>query len=384
MFNNIFDMNRHVFDQKISVIIKKYNDFNENLTNIQNDIFHLNTLHHKFTKNAQKKFNYANYGSYVDDIYFQKIILEKDYKLLRQVNILLSRKLYRDLFKLYHKIIKEIIVVYLEIQEQNKNDQLINNIKGNDIDEVVLELKQKLMRNIKIYKESDISIKYDLNDVNNIYNLIIYKMNDLNKYILELMNFIKTAGKIESDGYLINNFLIGMSGEKEKMKVNQETFKKILNDILDTHLKYVTKYYERSESIANEISESTNKLITSSPSSTSPTQKNLESKKNSAAMLLLGQESFAQSPAKISPEKDTFENEETVEDLTEEVKETFNEAIEEVHEEIAEAIVEGINEVKETLSRSSTATNLTALVSSVAPSPARMMGRVINRKMKRK
>jgi hypothetical protein len=30
-----------------------------------------------------------------------------------------------------------------------------------------------------------------------------------------------------------------MSGEKEKMKVNQETFKKILNDILDTHLKYV-------------------------------------------------------------------------------------------------------------------------------------------------
>lgn len=380
ILNNIFDINRHVFDQKISVIIKKYNDFNENLINIQNDIFHLNTLHHKFTKNSQKKFNYANYGSYVDDIYFQKVILEKDYKLLRQVNILLTRKLYRDLFKLYHKIIKEIIVVYLEIQEQNKNDQLINNIKGDNIDDLVSELKQKLMRNIKIYKESDISVKYDLNDVNNIYNLIIYKMNDLNKYILELMNFIKTAGKIESDGYLINNFLIGMSGEKEKMKVNQETFKKILNDILDTHLKYVTKYYDRSESIANEISESTNKLITSSPSSTSPTQKNLESKKSSAAMLLIG-ESFAQSPAKNTPDKDELnEITEIEEDLTEEIKDK----IDDVQEEIAEAITEGINEVKETLSRSSTATNLTALASSVAPSPARMMGRVINRKMKRK
>ncbi len=261
--SKVIEESKILFNAKMKQLIKKYINLTKNMKNVDNDVIHISALHYKFVKNSDKKAKFTNYGTYIDDIHFQKIILEKDLDVLKEMTNMILRKAYRDLFRLYYKIIKEIIVVYTEIQQNHKQDDLYST-KTKSAIELMSEMKKKLLSNVKIYKESDDKELYSIVDVRNIFNLILQKMDDYDKYINELLSYINKTEQIESDGYLIKNLLISIISEQEKMRVNEELFRKLLDDILDTHLRYITKYSDRSDLLADEIKESTNKIIINS------------------------------------------------------------------------------------------------------------------------
>lgn len=261
--SKLIEESKILFNAKMKQLIKKYINLTKNMKNVDNDVMHISALHYKFVKNSDKKAKFTNYGTYIDDIHFQKIILEKDLDILKEMTNMILRKAYRDLFRLYYKIIKEIIIVYTEIQQNHKQDDLYST-KTKSANELMGEMKKKLLSNVKIYKESDDKELYSIVDVRNIFNLILQKMDDYDKYINELLSYINKTEQIESDGYLIKNLLISIISEQEKMRVNEELFRKLLDDILDTHLRYITKYSDRSDLLADEIKESTNKIIINS------------------------------------------------------------------------------------------------------------------------
>ncbi len=261
--SKIIEESKILFNAKMKQLIKKYINLTKNMKNVDNDIMHISALHYKFVKNSDKKAKFTNYGTYIDDIHFQKVILEKDLDILKEMTNMILRKAYRDFFRLYYKIIKEIIVVYTEIQQNHKNDDLYTN-KVKSAEDMMNEMKKKLLTNVRIYKESDETELYSIVDIRNIFNLIMQRLDEYDKYINELLSYINKTEQIESDGYLIKNLLISIISEQEKMRVNEELFRKLLDDILDTHLRYITKYSDRSDLLADEIKESTNKIIINS------------------------------------------------------------------------------------------------------------------------
>ena len=138
-------------------IYNYYNKTDENLKNMSIDLEKLNNTHLFYIKsiNEENTNTYINsnnfhYSVYIDDIFYQKKILTMEYECMLNINNFNIDKFYRDLYKLYLKIIKLLVNV---IHENNKlvtkiND--IDNIKNNI--ESIEDIRKKFLSDIKSIK----------------------------------------------------------------------------------------------------------------------------------------------------------------------------------------------------------------------------------------
>lgn len=219
--------------QNIAILLGK---LDENISIISNDIEHLDNLHKKITSNSDKKNRFYNYGIYIDDIFFQKRILEKEMLFFKEITMMIKRKLYGDLFRLYIKIIK-----------------LLNDLKYNFSGKSNLSheiIKKELLSDIKIFKELDDNAIYLVDDIIKLYEKIIEKINEIDVHLSDIDKIIENTENTEntehnkSDGNPIQMYLIGLEGEKISIKSETENFKVILNGILEINSKLIQKYID--------------------------------------------------------------------------------------------------------------------------------------------
>ena len=262
-------------------IYNYYNKTDENLKNMSIDLEKLNNTHLFYIKsineeNANTYINSNNfhYSVYIDDIFYQKKILTMEYECMLNINNFNIDKFYRDLYKLYLKIIKLLVNV---IHENNKlvtkiND--IDNIKNNV--ESIEDIRKKFLSDIKIYKESDsINQKFNYDDIKKIFNAINKRNTNINEYIKDIHKHILIVDKKVNKGMLIETFKISFNGNIESLVLEYNLYIKIFESIITNHYNISKKYYIRTKNISDEITfdEDSNKTTDNSSEST-PNNKN--------------------------------------------------------------------------------------------------------------
>jgi hypothetical protein len=264
-------------------IYNYYNKTDENLKNMSIDLEKLNNTHLFYIKsineeNANTYINSNNfhYSVYIDDIFYQKKILTMEYECMLNINNFNIDKFYRDLYKLYLKIIKLLVNV---IHENNKlvtkiND--IDNIKNNV--ESIEDIRKKFLSDIKIYKESDsINQKFNYDDIKKIFNAINKRNTNINEYIKDIHKHILIVDKKVNKGMLIETFKISFNGNIESLVLEYNLYIKIFESIITNHYNISKKYYIRTKNISDEITfdedNNSNKTIDNSSEST-PNNKN--------------------------------------------------------------------------------------------------------------
>lgn len=246
--SSISDGNIHIAE-KLKKLLRNYMNLNTHLDNISDDIKNISSLHVKMTSSVSNREKFYNYGTYIDDILFQKKILTLEYALIKDIHIMLKRKIYGDLFRLYLKILKLIALLqneYTDIKEINISTKNI--------------LQNVLDNNIKIYDELDPLDRYEYKDIINIFKKITVKIDELQVYILKLEKFIKTTDVKNKDGYAINLMIIGLSGEKDKIVIDADAVRDILKETIIGHLRLSEKYLKRAEEISLEIKDNTDEF----------------------------------------------------------------------------------------------------------------------------
>ena len=250
-------------------IYNYYNKTDENLKNMSIDLEKLNNTHLFYIKsiNEENTNTYINsnnfhYSVYIDDIFYQKKILTMEYECMLNINNFNIDKFYRDLYKLYLKIIKLLVNV---IHENNKlvtkiND--IDNIKNNV--ESIEDIRKKFLSDIKIYKESDsINQKFSYDDIKKIFNAINKRNTNIHKHIL-------IVDKKVNKGMLIETFKISFNGNIESLGLEHNLYIKIFESIITNHYNISKKYYIRTKNISDEITFDED----SNSSETTPNNKN--------------------------------------------------------------------------------------------------------------
>ena len=135
-------------ENKFIKIQEYYDKINKNLENMSEDIDKLNNTHKYYLKSATDDIHF-HYSVYIDDIFFQKKILFIEYNCMHDIYHDNINKFYRDLYKLFNKIIKLLISIIYE------NNKLI--LKINDIDNTkfsiqnIDDLKKNILRILKYF-----------------------------------------------------------------------------------------------------------------------------------------------------------------------------------------------------------------------------------------
>jgi hypothetical protein len=259
-----------------NLIIERYKDIDKFIRNIQNDVKKLDDIHHKYIDSDGLES--LNYSTYVDDIKYQLLSINKEYKFLYDIFQSNLNKLYRDLFKLYSKTCKSLISIYIENKDVvfkiwNSTDKVIeesNNYKkikktirhisestrisGSSTEiKIFNEIRKYYFSNVKIFNELQSNVNYDFNDIDNIYNELDKRMNEL-KLSNELIKININDLKVKTDkGILGQTFIIDLNGRINKINVEYKIIINILSSILNIHVKISEKYKNISEIIANSV-----------------------------------------------------------------------------------------------------------------------------------
>ena len=271
---------------EIEVTFNKINNYYEqtshNLENMANDLEKLNNTHLFYIKSISEENsnmylnnNSFHYSVYIDDIFYQKKILSMEYECMLNIYNLNIDKFYRDLYKLYLKIVKLLVNV---IHENNKLITKINgidNVKSNV--QNIEDIRRKFLYDIKIYKESDSFQKFNSDDIKKIFHAIIKRNSDIQEYIKEIRKHISIVDKKVNKGMLIETFKISFNGNIDSLILENNLYSKILESIISNHHNVSKKYYIRTKNISDEVTfdedSSLGKGVTSS-SSTPERKKN--------------------------------------------------------------------------------------------------------------
>lgn len=231
-------MNDPEYNEQINNILNLFTLIDNNVLNIISDIDQLTALHSKLINNSDKKNRFYNYGIYIDDIYFQKKILEKEMNFIKDIHEMCRRKLYGDLFRLYIKIIKLLSNIR---KETSKNDSI----------------SKEYLQNIKIYYEIDQKSQYSIEDILNIYKKINEKIIEISNYISDINKSVSQICEKNNDGYSLQMYIIGLRGEKTSIETEHTNFKTVLEGIIEINRNILEKYVQRSKNISNEIDDNT-------------------------------------------------------------------------------------------------------------------------------
>lgn len=224
-------------------IIQNYRLIQDNLNNTLEDIEKLEKVHHIFVSNAENKLRFHEYGTYVDDIYFQINLLKLEYQCQITIQHLNINKLYKDLFRLFNRLIKKLISMKFE------------NAHGNDFHKMKDRIQQERKNYfIKIKPFNEISENFiHIDECLVIYSEIDLRISDFQNAVDEMIQSIRDADEQRHDGVLLQTFLISLKSEKEKAEIEHYHYKKLLIGILNSHLEISNKYLERTTQISKEI-----------------------------------------------------------------------------------------------------------------------------------
>ena len=115
------------------------------------------------------------------------------------------------------------------------------------------EIRKYYFSNVKIFNELQSNVNYDFNDIDNIYNELDKRMNEL-KLSNELIKININDLKVKTDkGILGQTFIIDLNGRINKINVEYKIIINILSSILNIHVKISEKYKNISEIIANSV-----------------------------------------------------------------------------------------------------------------------------------
>jgi len=259
-------------------IIDNYKQCVTNIRNINEDIKNLENIHHVYTNSGD--LSSLNYSIYVDDIKHQINITKLEYEYVNQVYSINLEKLYRDLFKLYNRITKNLLLVFREnkdvivklwkssekinfdspdFKKFKKSIKLIsdnarsNNPTTND-NKIFDEIKKQFYSDIIIYNELEKTHIYDIEDIGGIYD-------NLNKRLQELIlsreliriNLQDVQAKTDK-GILGHTFIMDLNGKSERIKIDYNTMVKLLESTINMHLTLSEKYVSVSRNIADQVS----------------------------------------------------------------------------------------------------------------------------------
>ena len=248
---------------EIENIFNKINDYydktNQNLENMANDLEKLNNTHLFYIKSISEENNniYLNnnsfhYSIYIDDIFYQKKILNMEYECMLNIFNLNIDKFYRDLYKLYLKIVKLLVNV---IHENNKLITKINgidNVKANV--QNIEDIRRKFLYDIKIYKETDSTFqKFNSDDIKKIFHAILKRNSDIEEYIKDIRKHSAIVDKKVNKGMLIETFKISFNGNIDSLLLENDLYGKILESIITNHYNVSKKYSIRTKNISDEV-----------------------------------------------------------------------------------------------------------------------------------
>ena len=265
-----------LFKVKYDSIISNYKSLLENLSNISSDIKKLENIHNAYINNEDM--SSLNFSIYVDDIKHQINLTKMEYKYISDVLYLNLNKFYRDLFKLYTKVVRNLLDIYKEnkdvvIKIWNSQDKLhsestdFKKIKksiksiadatrtSNSItydNKIFEEIKKKFYSNIKIYNELDQN-DYDITTVQTIYNELIKRLEEL-FLSQELIKFNLEDIKFKADkGILTQTFMMDLNGKIDRIKIDYNILTKILESILNIHSTISDRHNTITTIIANYV-----------------------------------------------------------------------------------------------------------------------------------
>ena len=265
-----------LFKVKYDSIISNYKSLIENLSNISSDIKKLENIHNAYINNDDM--SSLNFSIYVDDIKHQINLTKMEYKYISDVLYLNLNKFYRDLFKLYTKVVRNLLDIYKEnkdvvIKIWNSQDKLhsestdFKKIKksiksiadatrtSNSItfdNKIFEEIKKKFYSNIKIYNELDQN-DYDITTIQTIYNELIKRLEEL-FLSQELIKFNLVDIKFKADkGILTQTFMMDLNGKIDRIKIDYNILTKILESILNIHTTISDRHNTITTIIANYV-----------------------------------------------------------------------------------------------------------------------------------
>lgn len=239
--------------KKFNKIIRNYKSIQDNLNNTYDDILKLEKIHYRFVSNAENKIRFHEYGTYIDDIFYQLRLLKIEYHSQLEIQNHNIGKLYKDLFRLYSKIIKKLISIKIE------NNNLTAMMDKKQIDDKIQSDRKQYFQKVKPFNE--IADNYiNLEDCSILYNELETRLGDLLNAIQDILNSIGIAEEQKLDGLLLQTYLISLNSEKEKSIIEREVFEKLLRGILISHIDISKKYLERTIKISKEIINDTEKI----------------------------------------------------------------------------------------------------------------------------
>jgi hypothetical protein len=228
---------------KFNKIVQNYKLIQDNLSNTLEDIEKLEKIHYHFVSNAENKLRFHEYGIYVDDIYFQMNILKTEYNCQCKIQIQNVNKLYKDLYRLFNRIVKKLISMKIENSTPHDKIKIAN---------LITQERKNYFVKVKPFNEiAENHIHIDECQI--LYNEIEIRMNEFINAIQDITHSISNAEVQKHDGLLLQTFLISMKSEKEKAEIEQNLYKKLLVGILNSHLEISNKYLERTNQISKEI-----------------------------------------------------------------------------------------------------------------------------------
>ena len=265
------------FIEKNKIIINNYISLDTNIINISIDIKKLENIHQKYI--SIEYLETTNYSTYVDDIKHQIVLLKCEYTYIDTMYQLNLNKFYRDLFKLYNKITKNLLNIYYDNKEiiikiWNSNDKIVSetndfkkfkkNIKNisdscrtaglsASDNKIFEEIKKKYYSQIKIYSEINDN-SYTIDDSKIIFIELYNRMNDLHlsKELIKI-NLIDIENKT-SKGILGQTFVMDLSGKLDRINVDYNILIKLIISIMNIHINLTKRITSFSEIIANEVS----------------------------------------------------------------------------------------------------------------------------------
>jgi hypothetical protein len=189
-------------------------------------------------------------------------------------------KFYRDLFKLYNKIVKNLLTIYKEnkdiiIKIWNNSDKI--NGETHDFKKlkktiklisdatrsggvyasetkIFEEIKKKFYSKIKVYDELQKVLTYNIDDINMIFIEVEQRLQDfkLSKELVKI-NLLDVQHKTDK-GILGQTFLMDLNGKVDRINIDYCIIVKLLESIINIHITLSNKYRNLSLIIATTVS----------------------------------------------------------------------------------------------------------------------------------
>jgi hypothetical protein len=172
-----------------------------------------------------------------------------------QMNIQMHNinKMYKDLYRLYYKVVKKLISIHIE------NSNLTPLIDKKHVNDKIVNEKKQYFSKIKIFNEIS-NDNYSIEDCECIYIELESRLDELVRTVDNINNIINNVKEKFSEGLLLQTYLISLKGEKDKIIIEYNMFHKILKSTLLSHLDISTKYFNRTSVISKEIVNDTEKI----------------------------------------------------------------------------------------------------------------------------